>query len=65
MAVPLIAQTAKVSPPTRGAWIETPDVQAMHPIAKSPPTRGAWIETFEWALKITNPWVAPHAGGVD
>ena len=35
---------AKVSPPTRGAWIEIDTALQTGREAESPPTRGAWIE---------------------
>ena len=53
------------SPPTRGAWIETPRKRIRHVRWLSPPTRGAWIETVTLLGNVGQPPVAPHAGGVD
>ena len=38
----------KVSPPTRGAWIEIPSGRGKWDKQLSPPTRGAWIEIPIW-----------------
>ena len=55
-----------VSPPTRGAWIETARFAQVRGIGLSPPTRGAWIETTTWVKhRSLFVQVAPHAGGVD
>ncbi len=54
-----------MSPPVRGAWIETGIVLHITYLSWSPPVRGAWIETISHSpipLPIT---VAPRAGGVD
>ena len=53
------------SPPTRGAWIETPGGGMSAATAVSPPTRGAWIETKAAVAQMAQASVAPHAGGVD
>ena len=37
--------TYPVSPPVRGAWIETVQITGRYGGGKSPPVRGAWIET--------------------
>ena len=55
----------KMSPPTRGAWIETCGAAPTALLLTSPPTRGAWIETAKVAVERSVSAVAPHAGGVD
>jgi len=54
-----------LSPPARGAWIETVLTVAVVAVVASPPARGAWIETFSNYPKNTQKQVAPRAGGVD
>ncbi len=53
------------SPPARGAWIETRELQPGEERPPSPPARGAWIETLLIALAVVAAVVAPRAGGVD
>ncbi len=55
-----------MSPPVRGAWIETVNLTMVGGASmQSPPVRGAWIETrLISGLTITKV-VAPRAGGVD
>ena len=38
-------ESMELSPPTRGAWIETVAMWCLLSGPWSPPTRGAWIET--------------------
>ena len=58
--------SALLSPPTRGAWIETVEARAkIVEETMSPPTRGAWIETVSASPKPSPRQVAPHTGGVD
>ena|GEM_PF-2122498 len=54
-----------VSPPTRGAWIETVRQVIDRHAGESPPTRGAWIETSNCRRNRSWSGVASHAGGVD
>ncbi len=41
----------KLSPPVRGAWIETEKAIENSDKLASPPVRGAWIETFKRVSK--------------
>ena len=54
-----------MSPPVRGAWIETVASCYRLSAAPSPPVRGAWIETSMTDTLISALLVAPRAGGVD
>ena len=60
------AELKAVSPPTRGARIETVSFGLVLAEAQpSPPTRGARIETRSTRRQPTFLRVAPHAGGAD
>ena len=51
-----------VSPPTRGAWIETKrSAKNLRP-RLSPPTRGAWIETLSCARNLRTSASPPTRG---
>jgi len=52
----------QVSPPTRGAWIETFRMIAHSGAPVSPPTRGAWIETTYPQTLETCPKSPPTRG---
>ena len=54
-----------LSPPARGAWIETSRFTTRSPKCTSPPARGAWIETVSLPSRCEKEPVAPRAGGVD
>ena len=41
-----LVEQCRMSPPTRGAWIETLPSSFSFSFLLSPPTRGAWIETI-------------------
>ena len=63
---PIGSAENRLSPPARGAWIETLQFRrALPPRGKSPPARGAWIETPSGPSVIRSVPVAPRAGGVD
>ena len=53
------------SPPSRGAWIETPVPEMGTLFQQSPPSRGAWIEIAWICVGVIPAAVAPLAGGVD
>ena len=54
-----------MSPPARGAWIETWCLTPVEGFASSPPARGAWIETAADMRRPGCNTVAPRAVGVD
>ena len=60
-----IPRAPELSPPARGAWIETVASPDSVVVALSPPARGAWIETWPLAAHLPIRPVAPRAGGVD
>ena len=51
-----------LSPPSRGAWIEIPEVKAKYDKGRSPPSRGAWIEIAREVDFVSRFAVAPLAG---
>ena len=55
----------KVSPPSRGAWIEIMYRLPIKAHLASPPSRGAWIEIIVDQVSVADLSVAPLAGGVD
>ena len=58
--------SAILSPPSRGAWIEICDIQEPSGgCPESPPSRGAWIEIPDEVFALDRRKVAPLAGGVD
>src|ERR1035437_4689923 len=54
-----------LSPPARGARIETTVVSFVHRMSTSPPARGARIETISKKQVTAPSAVAPRAGGED
>ena len=52
----------EMSPPARGAWIETHGLQVKPALCSSPPARGAWIETLRHAGRA-EPKMSPPARG--
>ena len=55
----------KLSPSSRRAWIEIPQVKNRKKIAESPSSRRAWIEIFWSSKRRQRPSVALLAEGVD
>ena len=55
----------RLSPPSRGAWIEIAPVADDPDDELSPPSRGAWIEIADDLPDNRAAPVAPLAGGVD
>ena len=56
---------ARLSLPTRGAWIEIFLPISYCATVLSLPTRGAWIEICLQFAGNSNLFVAPHTGSVD
>ena len=52
-----------LSPPVRGAWIETMKHAPCEVMPVSPPVRGAWIETCSGPLNPQNRPGRPPCGG--
>ena len=66
MAAQTGAETARTSPPSRGAWIEMLRSTQVPSAYLSPPSRGAWIEMSSDSPRARGgAAVAPLAGGVD
>ena len=52
----------EMSPPPRGAWIETIVVVVVSVACLSPPPRGAWIETEFVCINSERTWSPPPRG---
>ena len=61
----LLIAVGRLSPPSRGAWIEIVCRLDVATADSSPPSRGAWIEIVAVAKEVVGAVVAPLAGGVD
>jgi len=55
----------RISPPSRGARIETVSLWFMPLQLLSPPSRGARIETIDGVLQDPIDYIAPFTGGAD
>ena len=57
-------QSAIVSLPVRGAWVEMPFRRLVRPLRGSLPVRGAWVEMLDSCMIFDLNLVAPRAGSV-